>query len=226
MKLKHKISTILVEDEPWARDLMSGYINEIPELKLNAAIGDGYKALKIIQSEKFDLLFLDINLPNLSGIEVLKKIKIKPYTIFTTVSKENALDAFELGAIDYLVKPIEKKRFNKAVERAMIFLRSNKKDKEPEYSKQKEENQFSESLFINLQREYGLTYQEASICVKIFEGLTREELTSHFNIMPATLKHHLKYIFSKTIDIENKNCYKKQGKLQMLTTFLFKMREN
>jgi len=226
MEPKNKISTILVEDEPWARDLMSGYINGRSELELAASAVEGNEALRKIQSQKYDLLFLDINLPNLTGIEVLKKLKIKPYTIFTTVSRENALDAFELGAIDYLVKPVEKNRFDKSVDKAMVFLRSNKVYRETKQESDIKKRRQSESLFVNLQREYGLTYQEASICAMIYEGLNRTDLMSHFNITPATLKSHFKSIFSKTIDIENKNYYKKQGKLQMLTTFLFKMRED
>lgn len=114
---------LVVEDEPLAREVMESYIQRIPGLKLVAICSNAVDAHKFTEAGSLDILFLDIQLPEIDGITFLKSVKEKPVTIFTTAFREFALDGFELGVIDYLVKPIEYTRFLEAVTRATDFLK-------------------------------------------------------------------------------------------------------
>ncbi len=122
MPARRDIRTLVVEDEPAARDLLTAYIVKCPELKLTGITGDGLEAVRLIDTGQIDLVFLDIDLPGISGFEILARARKDPYVVFTTGSRESALEAFEIGAVDYLLKPIAKDRFTKAVERALLFF--------------------------------------------------------------------------------------------------------
>jgi len=117
------IRVIIVEDEAPTRDLITRLVLERTELKLAGIARDGEEALDLMRKENFELVFLDINLPRLSGFEALEKLEKTPYIIFTTALEDRAVDAFEYGAIDYLLKPYSKERFHKAVDRALEFFK-------------------------------------------------------------------------------------------------------
>lgn len=116
---KLRIKAFIAEDEEYALELLAGYIQKRPELELAGYAESGDEALKKIRSQSYDLLFIDINLPGLSGMEVLQGLERIPYVIFTTAYDEYAIKAFDLGAVDYILKPFDRKRFNKAVDRAL-----------------------------------------------------------------------------------------------------------
>lgn len=128
---KEEITVLLVEDELVTRDLIASWIVEHPSLRLKGMAGNGSEALSRLKSERYDLLFLDIDLPLLSGWEVLEELEEIPYLIFITVSAEHAVRAFDLGALDYLHKPFGKERFLKAVERALERIHSASSDPDP-----------------------------------------------------------------------------------------------
>ena len=109
-----KISCMIVDDEPLARKGMEEYIKEIDFLDLAAVCKDALKAGLILDERKIDLIFLDIQMPGISGIDFLKSLRNAPAVIFTTAYPEHALEGFELDVIDYLVKPIPFLRFFKA----------------------------------------------------------------------------------------------------------------
>ncbi len=122
-ELSRPLKVLLVEDELESRDLLTQYITSTPELSLSGIAKTGKEALDMLQSDNFDMVFLDINLPVISGLEVVEKLQDRlPYLIFITVSRQYALEAFELGAIDYLHKPISRERFEKAVARVTGFM--------------------------------------------------------------------------------------------------------
>lgn len=207
---------MIVEDEKWSKDLMLKYVSSRVELNLLSVARDGKEALRLLQENPVELLFLDINLPFITGLEILKKLDNPPYIIFTTVSKKYAIDAFNIGAVDYLVKPINKERFNISINRAIQIIISEKKNSKTEVSK---------TMIISLlQNDYHLTLQEALICTKVKDGMTRPELLAHFNIKAGTLKYHLKTIYGKTIDKEQDEPTKTSGKMQILTSFLHQLR--
>ncbi len=111
------IHCIIIDDEPFARKLLADYIKKVPFLSLKGDYSSALDALTAMDSEEVDLLFLDIQMPDLSGIEFLKVLRNRPYVIFTTAHKEFALEGFELDAVDYLLKPFDFSRFLKSVEK-------------------------------------------------------------------------------------------------------------
>jgi DNA-binding LytR/AlgR family response regulator len=113
------IRCLVVDDEPAARDVISRYLQQLPMVQLAGECGNAIEAMNFIQNEPIDLLFLDINMPQLNGTDLLKILKNPPKTIFTTAHEEYALQGYELDAVDYLLKPIQFDRFLKAVQKAL-----------------------------------------------------------------------------------------------------------
>ncbi|PWS29424.1 DNA-binding response regulator [Pedobacter yonginense] len=111
------IRTILIDDEPLARDVVKHYLSDYPEIEVVAECCDGFEGLKAITLHKPDLIFLDIQMPKISGFEMLELVEEKPAVIFTTAFDEYAIKAFEVNAVDYLLKPIDKSRFDAAIKR-------------------------------------------------------------------------------------------------------------
>jgi DNA-binding LytR/AlgR family response regulator len=112
------IQTLIVDDEPLALDVLETYIEKIPELNLVKRCNNALEALEVLKSQPIDLMFLDIQMPQITGIEFLKTLADPPLVIFTTAYPNYALEGFELDALDYLLKPISFDRFLKAVNRA------------------------------------------------------------------------------------------------------------
>ena len=109
------IKVLIIDDEPLALDILETYIERIPDLELVAKCDNAIDANEIIQKEEIDLVFLDIQMPQMTGIELIKSLPSAPKFVFTTAYTEYAVDGFELNALDYLVKPIAFDRFLKAV---------------------------------------------------------------------------------------------------------------
>jgi len=106
---------IIIDDEPLARSIVKEYLQKHPELELITECGDGFEGVKAIQQYQPDLIFLDIQMPKINGFEMLELIEQPPNVIFTTAFDEYAIKAFEAHAIDYLLKPFNQERFDKAV---------------------------------------------------------------------------------------------------------------
>jgi DNA-binding LytR/AlgR family response regulator len=113
------ISCIVVDDEPPALAVIEKYIAVIPSLRLVASCGDAVEALSALQHNKIDLLFLDIQLPNIFGTDFMRTLRNPPKVIFTTAFRKYAVEGFELDAVDYLLKPVSFERFLKAVNKVM-----------------------------------------------------------------------------------------------------------
>lgn len=126
-----KIRTIIVDDEAPAREIIKHYLRELEEIEITAECSDGFTALKTITATKPDLVFLDIQMPRLTGIEMLEVMTERPVIIFSTAYDQFALKAFELNAVDYLLKPFQKRRFLEAVEKALEKIRSGAEIREP-----------------------------------------------------------------------------------------------
>jgi DNA-binding LytR/AlgR family response regulator len=112
----------VIEDEPLAQNILKKYIGDYPSLELVAVCSDALEAQTIFHGQTIHLLFLDINLPKLSGINFLKTLPNPPLVIFTTAYPEFAVEGFELNAVDYLVKPFSFERFLKAVNKVLVQL--------------------------------------------------------------------------------------------------------
>lgn len=111
------MKVIIIDDEPLARIIVKEYLQNFPELELAAECNDGFEGMKAIQQHKPDLVFLDIQMPKINGFEMLELIEDPPAVIFTTAFDEYAIKAFESNAVDYLLKPFSKERFEKAVQK-------------------------------------------------------------------------------------------------------------
>ncbi len=122
------INCIIVDDEPLAASLLENHISKIDDLKLIGKAENAMQAYKILQNQSVDLMFLDIQMPHLNGIDFLKSLSQKPKTIFTTAYRDFAIEGFELEAVDYLLKPITFERFFKAVERILRNMADDKQD--------------------------------------------------------------------------------------------------
>ena len=110
-----KLRCIIADDEPIARQIIENYIQEIPYLELVASCKNAFEVLEIIERETVDVLFLDINMPKLSGLSLLKTMQQKPAVIITTAYSEYAVEGFELSVTDYLLKPFSLERFLQAI---------------------------------------------------------------------------------------------------------------
>ncbi|MDB5253101.1 MAG: response regulator transcription factor [Flaviaesturariibacter sp.] len=109
------IKTLIIDDEPLARSIVTEYLQDFPQVQLVGECNDGFEGVKAIQLHAPDLIFLDIQMPKINGFEMLELIEQPPAVIFTTAFDEYALKAFETHAVDYLLKPFSKDRFDKAL---------------------------------------------------------------------------------------------------------------
>ena len=115
----NKINCIIVDDEPLAIEIMESYVQKVDQLELKGSFRNAVTAFSYLQSNPVDVIFLDIQMPKLTGIDFLKTLKNPPKVIFTTAYRDYALDGFELEIVDYLLKPIPFDRFLKAVGRVI-----------------------------------------------------------------------------------------------------------
>ncbi|MFN5706261.1 MAG: LytR/AlgR family response regulator transcription factor, partial [bacterium] len=108
---------IIIDDEPLARSIVVEYLKDFTDIQIIAECSDGFEGMKAVQQHNPDLIFLDVQMPKINGFELLELIDNPPAIIFTTAFDEYAIKAFESNAIDYLLKPFTKERFNKAVQK-------------------------------------------------------------------------------------------------------------
>jgi len=123
-----KISCLAIDDEPLAVKKIAGYIQKTPFLELVAQCRNPFEAMEILENNEIHLLFIDINMPEMSGMEFVKSLTIKPYIIFTTAYSEYAVEGFEVNATDYLLKPVSYSNFLRAANKVkdLIGLSANR----------------------------------------------------------------------------------------------------
>lgn len=112
------MKAIAIDDEPIALEIVKSHASKVPFLNLTAAFTDAFQALEYLQKQEIDLVFLDIKMPDISGIELFNSLRNKPLLIFTTAYSEHAVTSFEMDAVDYLLKPFSLARFIKACNKA------------------------------------------------------------------------------------------------------------
>ena len=117
-----KIKTLLIDDEQLARALVQNFIKADPDFEVIGEAEDGFQAMKMIQELKPDVIFLDIQMPKITGLEMLELIENPPIVVFSTAYDQYAIAAFEKNAIDYLLKPFSKDRFLKTLEKVKAKL--------------------------------------------------------------------------------------------------------
>jgi len=169
-----KTKCLVVDDEPLARDLMRSHLEKLDNFEIVAECSDAMKALQALRSHDVDLMFMDIQMPQITGIEFLKTLKNPPRVIFTTAYREYAVDGFELDVVDFLLKPITFERFLKSVNKyfqvtqedaAPVHSNSGATIKEDEFIYVKENKKvvkvyINEILYIEGLSEYVQIYTE------------------------------------------------------------------
>lgn len=116
-----QLKCVAIDDEPLALELLKEYISHFPQLKIVYAFDDAISAVELLRNTKVDLLFIDIHMPDITGIDLVRALQQKPLIIFTTAHKQFAIEGFELNAVDYLLKPINFDRFTRAVNKAIDY---------------------------------------------------------------------------------------------------------
>lgn len=119
------LNCLIVDDEPIARDILRTYISQVPYLNLAGECSDAFEAMQVINRQPVDLIILDINMPRLSGLDMLRTLKKYPAIIITSAYPEYALEGFELAVTDYLLKPFSFPRFVQATEKVLNHSQSN-----------------------------------------------------------------------------------------------------
>ena len=120
---KGNYSVLIVDDEEPARDLLNAYANKLDQLKVVGVCSNALEAKKLIETQSVDILLTDIQMDDLTGIDLVKTLKVQPVTIFTTAYSEYALEGYDLDVVDYLVKPISFQRFCRAIDKAIELIR-------------------------------------------------------------------------------------------------------
>ena len=193
---------LIVEDEPLAAEVLQDYIRQVPFLKLIQTCSDAIYAMETLKEEKIDLVFLDIHLPKLKGLDFIKSLTNPPHIIITSAYHEYALEGHELNVLDYLLKPIEFKRFLKAVNRLSAVQEHtedvSQKPSEREYlffnvSKKKVKIFLDEILYIESLKEYIRVCTRQKTIITKFQLGEIEEILSKNNF----LRVHRSFIVAK-----------------------------
>lgn len=125
-----KPRALIIDDESLAREIIKKYIKDNGKLELLGECSNGFDGLKKINDDRPDIIFLDIQMPKINGFELLELLDDPPVVVFTTAFDQYALRAFEVNAVDYLLKPFSSERFGEAVEKAMVYLKKKSSQKE------------------------------------------------------------------------------------------------
>ena len=198
---------IVIDDEPFALDLIKDYIQRTPFLELAQGFSNPFKAIDFLNKENVDLIFLDINMPELSGIQLYKSLNHPPKVIFTTAYPEFAAESYEYNAVDYLVKPVKYERFLKAVNKASGLIQTGSKNLSASPQEQNAENDDfifiksgqqqvkilpSEILYVEAAGNYMCFYTRDK---KVMSLLTMKEV---LDLLPSSnfVRIHKSYIIS------------------------------
>jgi len=202
--MSDKVTCMIVDDEPMAREIISSFVGKIHNLELVATCKNVFEAFSVLQKESIQLIFLDINMPEISGLSLAKSIQHKSQVIFTTAYREYAIEGFDLQAVDYLLKPISFDRFLKAVQKYFdLHISKETVKKEVQYLEKET------SIFVRSDRKMvkvrfkEINYIESlSDYVKIFTDketiITRETISNIESKLPSNefLRTHRYYIVS------------------------------
>jgi len=175
------INCLLIDDEPLALQLLEDFVKKTPYLKLAGKFEEPLQALPFIESQQADLLFLDIKMPDITGIEFFKSLTYKPEVIFTTAYSEFAMDGFELKAMDYLLKPVSFEKFITATNRVKEYIefKNNREVKSRDY------------FFINVSHKLHKLFYDDILYLEGYKDYTKIYLSSAAS--PLLILHNLKY---------------------------------
>jgi len=189
------ITCIITDDEPYARKGLQAYVEKTDFFDLKGQCEDAMELGEMLKQQPVDLLFLDIQMPHITGVEFLRSLKNPPKVIFTTAFKEYAIEGFELDVLDYMLKPISQERFNKAAQKAKDYFDLKGTTTPPDYLFVKADGRlekivFSEVLFIEGMENYMIIHTTNK------KVITHSTLKSLIEKLPkqAFLQTHKSYI--------------------------------
>ncbi|MDF9830059.1 LytTR family DNA-binding domain-containing protein [Parabacteroides sp. PF5-6] len=142
------IRCLAIDDEPLALRQISGYITKVPFLTLVKACKNAFEALEILANEKIDLIFADINMPDLNGMDFVKSLQNRPMVVFTTAYSEYAVEGFRVDALDYLLKPFGFTDFMKAANKAAHYMELQNSALQPSSTEKRKEKEEEKYLFV------------------------------------------------------------------------------
>lgn len=145
------IRTLIVDDEPHAIQIIERYAANVPEIQLVQTCSDAIKAHQFLQNNPVDLIFLDVKMPGLTGIDLVRSLKTPPLIVLTTAYPDYAMDGFELDVVDYLLKPVPLARFLRAVDK-VIFTFNGKSPVQP--AEPRQEPHMDHYLYLRIDRRY------------------------------------------------------------------------
>jgi two-component system LytT family response regulator len=193
-----KYKYLVVEDEPLAQKLILLYLGKYPQFALVQTCKNVMEAYELINKQKIDLIFLDINMPGINGIDLVRMLKNPPKVIFTTAYSEYAATSYDLEAVDYLVKPFTPERFDKSINKFLNNPVSKKETKENEFIFLKVRNellkvQFADIQYIEARKDYLMVYTQQSSYLTLMTMKSIEEL------LPSEIfiRVHRSYIVNK-----------------------------
>lgn len=197
------IKYVIIDDEPLAHEIIEGFAEDLPNLKKAGNCYNAFEAIQLLQETKVDLLFLDINMPKLSGFEMLKTISNPPKVIVTSAYKEYAMDGYKLNVTDYLLKPFSFARFLQAINKLVLSKGDVESSKiEPSASQQifikgdKKQHQIDlqDVLFIEAFGNY------CKVLLKDKMIITLQKISEFENMLPSSnfLRVHKSFIVSKS----------------------------
>jgi DNA-binding LytR/AlgR family response regulator len=200
---------LIVDDEPLAREVISNYIARIPSLQLAGECSNAIQVIEFLQQTEVDIIFLDIQMPEISGTDLIRILKSPPAIIITTAFQEYSLEGYELDVVDYLLKPIKFERFVKAVTK--VFRRSDDSTPSSVVPNEKLETQKDSYLYFRTERKTvkvmltDILYVEGmGNYVKIFTAngtvITKNSMTTIETMLPegAFIRTHRSFIVSKS----------------------------
>lgn len=217
-----KIRCIIIDDEYPARELLKGYIDKVSTLELIGSFKNPVEALNKLQTDTADLIFLDIQMPELSGIEFLKTFPHKPNVIFTTAYSDYALTGYELNVIDYLLKPISFDRFLLAVQKAVELIKLQKGITQKSFGEQSVKDfitikadhkiykvEINDILYIEGMREYVVYYTEKGkiISLESLKNLEKKFPGNQFIRVHKSFiinRNKVKSLYGNQLEIEEK----------------------
>ena len=191
------MKAIAIDDEPIALEVVRTHASRVPFLELKAEFTDAFEALEFLQKEQVDLIFLDIKMPDISGIDFFSALSKKPFVIFTTAYSEHAVTSFELDAIDYLLKPFSLARFIKACNKAFELFNYRNLPGQQGFIFVKVGNEHTKVNFEDiLYLEAGGNY--VTFVLNERNVLTRMTLSEAVNLLPSDkfVRVHRSYIVS------------------------------
>ncbi len=195
-----RISAIIIEDEMPARELVKKYISENSRIDFLGEYDNGFAGLKAIQELNPDVIFLDVQMPKLTGFEMIELIEEKPEIIFTTAYDQYAIKAFEQNAVDYLLKPFSKERFDESLEK-LFFRLENKESGDSQIEKIKKHLEESDEVIRRVViKKSGKIHVISTVDINYFEA--QDDYVMIYTDSERFLKQQTMKYFEKHLDVE------------------------